>query len=110
MTSLYWISGEEMSAPRVLSPRVGAPIPPKEKNTGPKGSTQDDPILEFEIKEAETVSSDVWTQQYKNMILWLFWAGLAYIPTGLAAMNGDFEAFYWFMTTKRDLVPEVIQI
>ena len=44
------------------------------------------------------------------MIGWLFWAAVAYVPTGLAAMNGDFEAYYWFMMTKRDLVPEVIQI
>ena len=44
------------------------------------------------------------------MFTWIFWAAAAYIPTGLAAMNGDFEAFYWFMNTKRDLVPEVIQI
>ena len=44
------------------------------------------------------------------MITWLFWANVALIPTGLAAMNGDFEAFYWFMMTKRELVPEVVQV
>ena len=111
MKALYWMSGEDMSAPRVsIGPRVGAPVPKEEPSEGPKGSSPNDPILEFEIKEAETVSSEVWTMQYRNMFKWLFWATVAYLPTGLAAMNGDFEAFYWFMMTKRELVPEVVQV
>ena len=44
------------------------------------------------------------------MIEWIFWATVAMIPTGLAAMNGDFEAFYWFMSTKEELLPEVVQV
>ena len=44
------------------------------------------------------------------MIEWIFWATVAMIPTGLAAMNGDFEAFYWFMNTRKDLLPEVVQV
>ena len=43
------------------------------------------------------------------MATWCWWASLAYIPTALAALNGDFEAFYWFIQTKSDLVPEIIR-
>ena len=69
MNALYWLSGEDINAPRVRhGPRVrqdASEAPSNETNStctnSTRGCTQDYPILEFEIKEAETVTTDVWT-------------------------------------------------
>ena len=109
MACLYWLANEDITLPRASHLLVQSPMPIEEPYTGPPGGNFKNPILEYEEKPIETVSSEVWTMQYRNMFKWLFWAQIAVPPTALAAMNGDFEAFYWFMLTKKDLLPEGIQ-
>ena len=74
------------------------------------GDSRSEPINKIPKTPREVVKSEEWFNNLLNMALWCFYAWAAQIWLLLPAFLGDFEAWFWYMKTHRDLLPESVAL
>ena len=80
------------------------------------GSSIDNPIHMDELLKDDEEDEEPMTKEDKyimnllKMIAFVWWSYLGVIITMFPAFMGDFEAFYWWVQLRNDLLPENLQI
>ena len=58
--------------------------------------------------DRKAATNDDWWPNIENGITYIFHAWFAMIICLIPAMLGDFEAFFWYMKSQRDLIPPTV--
>ena len=69
------------------------------------GDSSTNPINKMSLPERAVVPPEKWGENLANVITWVATAWAAQIWLTVPAFMGDFESYFWYVKSMRDLLP-----